>query len=56
MELYLASSAPGTEKINMLRTPRRLLSFYMILKKGFNDADVFQQIVNKNNKMKEKEV
>jgi len=55
MKLYLASSAPGTEnKDNMIQIPRRLLSFYIILKRGFNDADVFKQIVNNNRKGKNK--
>jgi len=55
MKLYLASSAPGTEdKFNMIRMPRRLLSFYNVLKRGFNDADVFEQIINKNNNRKGK--
>lgn len=49
MKLYLAGTAPGTEGPGkMLKTPERLLSYFSISTDGFNDKDVFEEILKRN--------
>jgi len=51
MKIYLAATAPGNETVRkkgMLKTPRRLLSYFLILHKMLECNKVFNVIKKKN--------
>lgn len=51
MKIYIAATAPGNEsgrERGMLDTPRRLLSYFLIKMKPFEDDKVFATIVKEN--------
>jgi hypothetical protein len=51
MKIYIAATAPGNESCRergMLDTPRRLLSYFLIKMKPFEDDKVFATIVKEN--------
>lgn len=53
MKIYLASTAPSHDGPGyMIPTPRRLLSYFYILKNGMNSEDVFKVIKAQRKKRK----